>query len=308
MTAPGWLWIALTLGAATAQTFRNAAQRHLITTLGTLGATLVRFLYGLPFTLVWLAGVAAVGGFGWPAINAAFVGWVALAAVTQLVAAALLLQVMHERNFALGVAYSKTDVMLVALFAFVMLGETVAPAVALAIGVGTAGVLLLSPADPQRPFAALITGWTTRSALLGLGCGANFAFSGVCIRAASFALPETHFALTAAIILAGAQFLQTVLLGGWLAARAPQTLSAIGREWRPSLFAGCMGATASVGWFTAVAIEPIAHVRTLGLVELLFGCVVSRRFFREKLSAREIAGMALLAGAIAVVALARAPQ
>ena len=62
-TAPPWLWIALTVGAALAQTFRNAAQRHLTASLGTLGASLVRFLYGLPFTLAWVATVGAWGGF-----------------------------------------------------------------------------------------------------------------------------------------------------------------------------------------------------------------------------------------------------
>jgi drug/metabolite transporter (DMT)-like permease len=212
---------------------------------------------------------------------------------------------MHERNFALGVAYSKTDVILVAIFAFLLLGEAVAPVVATAIGVGTLGVMLLSPADPKHPLLALFTGWTTRTALLGLACGANFAFSGVCIRAASFALPEVHFALTAAVILFGAQLIQTLLLGGWLLARQAHTLVLIGREWRTSLFAGCMGATASVGWFTAVAIEPIAHVRTLGLIELLFGYVVSRRFFREKLAPREITGMLLLTLGLTIVTLFR---
>ena len=66
-----------------------------------------------------------------------------------------------------------------------------------------------------------------------------------------------------------------------------------------------MGATASIGWFTAVAIEPVAHVRTLGLVELLFGYVVSRRLFREKLSRREVAGMLLLTLGLVIVTLAR---
>lgn len=305
MAPPEWLWIALTIGAALAQTFRNAAQRHLTATLGTLGATLVRFLYGLPFTLLWLAAVARFGDNAWPELNAAFVVWVVLAAVTQLVAAALLLQVMHERNFALGIAYSKTDVILVALFAFLILGEAVAPAVAAAIGVGTLGVMLLSPADPRHPLRALYTGWTTRSALLGLACGANFAFSSVCIRAAAFALPEVHFVMTAAVILCGAQLIQTFLLGSWLLARQPHTVVLIGREWRTSLFAGCMGATASVGWFTATAIEPIAHVRTLGLIELLFGYVISRRFFREKISPREITGMLLLALGLVIVTLSR---
>lgn len=304
-TAPSWLWIALTIGAALAQTFRNAAQRQLTATLGTLGATLVRFLYGLPFALAWLVAVGAWGGFALPPVDSALAAWIVCGAVTQLTATALLLQVMEERNFALGIAYSKTDTMLAAVFAFALLGEAVAPTVMLAIGVGTLGVMLLSPADPQHPIRALLTGWTTRSALLGIACGANFAFSGVCFRAAALTLPDVHFAMAAAVILASAQFLQTLLLGGWLLARRCGTLRLVAREWRPSLFAGFMGALASGGWFTAVAIEPIAHVRTLGLIELVFVYLVSRRFFREKIAPREITGMLLLALGLAIVTLAR---
>ena len=305
MAPPEWLWIALTIGAALLQTFRNAAQRHLTATLGTLGATLVRFLYGLPFTLVWLAAVGMFGHNAWPEISTALVIWVFLGALMQLAASALLLQVMKERNFALGIAYSKTEVILVAIFAIAILGETVTPGVATAIGIGTLGVMLLSPADPKHPLRALLTGWTTRSALLGIACGANFALSTVCIRAAALALPEVHFAMAAAVILTGAQLLQTLTLGGWLLARRAGTLRLIGLEWRTSLFAGCMGATASIGWFTAVAIEPVAHVRTLALVELVFVYAVSHRFFREKITPREITGMLLLALGLAIVTLAR---
>ena len=77
------------------------------------------------------------------------------------------------------------------------------------------------------------------------------------------------------------------------------------RLWRPSLFAGFMGAAASAGWFTAFAIEPAAHVRTLGLVELLFAYVVSRRIFREKLTTLELSGIALLTAGLVVVTLGR---
>ena len=66
-----------------------------------------------------------------------------------------------------------------------------------------------------------------------------------------------------------------------------------------------MGAAASRGWFTAMTIEPAAHVRTLGLVELLFSYVVSRRVFRERLSRRELAGIALLTLGLVVVTLRR---
>jgi drug/metabolite transporter (DMT)-like permease len=75
------------------------------------------------------------------------------------------------------------------------------------------------------------------------------------------------------------------------------------RARRASLFAGFMGAAASAGWFTAMAIEPVAHVRTLGLVELIFSAIVSRRFFRERMTWLEIAGMTLLCAGIVIVTL-----
>ena len=94
MVPPEWLWIPVTIGAAAAQTTRNAAQRHLTPILGTLGATLVRFFYGLPFAVAWLAIVALVGGFPLPSPNAGFVAWVAVSSMAQIGATALLLRVM----------------------------------------------------------------------------------------------------------------------------------------------------------------------------------------------------------------------
>jgi drug/metabolite transporter (DMT)-like permease len=73
--------------------------------------------------------------------------------------------------------------------------------------------------------------------------------------------------------------------------------------WKPSLFAGFMGAAASAGWFTAFAIETAAHVRTLGLVELIFSLAVARRFFREKLTRLELVGMTLIAAGVVLITL-----
>jgi len=99
--------------------------------------------------------------------------------------------------------------------------------------------------------------------------------------------------------------LQTAVLGGWLIATEPKVVQGTLREWRPSLFAGFMGAAASAGWFTAFAIETAASVRTLGLVELFFAWLVSLKLFRERLSATELAGMALIALGIAGITLGR---
>jgi drug/metabolite transporter (DMT)-like permease len=299
-----WLWIPITVWAAFAQTLRNAAQRQLIAELGTLGATLVRFLYGLPFALAWLWIVQHFGGHALPTPARAFALWVLLASVSQIVATALLLRVMAERNFALGVAYSKTEIIQVALFALAFLGDRLGPLTALAIAFGTLGVLLLSPADRARPLRSLLAGWTTKSALLGLASGAGFALAAVGYRGAALAL-HAEFLMAGAYTLAAAQLVQTLMLGGWLAARDPNALGRVLRAWRVSLFAGFMGAAASAGWFTAMALEPVAHVRTLGLVELLFTLVVSRRVFRERLGGLELAGIGLLSLGLVIVTLAR---
>ena len=288
-----------------AQTARNAAQRHLTPTLGTLGSTLVRFLYGLPFAALWLCAVHLVGDFPLPAPNAIFAVWVVVAATTQILATALLLKVMSQRNFTLGIAYSKSEVIQVAVFGLVFLGDPVTLTTATAIAFGTLGVLLLSPIDRQHPFRTLIAGWTTRPALLGLMSGAAFGIAAVAYRGGALALEGTAFPMAAAYTLVAAQLLQTVLMVGWLLVRDAQIVARVCLAWRSSLFAGLMGATASAGWFTAMAIEPVAHVRTLALIELLFGYVVSRRIFRERVTRLEIAGMLLLTIGLLVVTLAR---
>jgi drug/metabolite transporter (DMT)-like permease len=151
----------------------------------------------------------------------------------------------------------------------------------------------------------LIAGWTTRPALLGLMSGANFGIAAVAYRGGALALEGTAFPMAAAYTLVAAQLLQTVLMVGWLLVRDAQIVARVCLAWRSSLFAGLMGATASAGWFTAMAIEPVAHVRTLALIELLFGYVVSRRIFRERVTRLEIGGMLLLTIGLLVVTLAR---
>jgi drug/metabolite transporter (DMT)-like permease len=299
----GWTWMPLTLFASGAQTVRNAAQRSLIQDVGTLGATLVRFLYGLPFSIIWLAIVLLVSERGLPAANRDFAAWVVLGGVSQIAATALLLRVMTERNFALGVAYSKTEIVQVAVFALVFLGDEISALAALSIGLATAGLLLISSPPGEAPLIGIFKGWTSRVALLGFASGACFALAAVSYRGAALALDDTTKTVAAAYALVWAQAIQTVVLGGWLLARTPRVIAGVVREWRRSLTAGFMGAAASVGWFTAMALEPVAHVRTLGLAEMLFSLAVSRRLFNDKLRPAEIAGIVLLTlGLIAITA------
>src|SRR5262249_4101146 len=181
MATLSWAWIPITITAALAQTLRNAAQRSLTGDLGALGATLVRFLYGLPFAVLWLAvaWLAFAKGGAWPSINGPFVIWTVVAALSQIAATALLLRNMEERNFAIGVAYSKSEIIQVAIFGLVLLGDRVSLIGVVSIVIASLAVLLLSLPSGNRSLAAVARGWTSRSALLGLGSGAAFGMAAV---------------------------------------------------------------------------------------------------------------------------------
>lgn len=288
-----WAWIPITVWAAFAQTVRNAAQRSLTSQAGTLGATLARFLYGLPFALAWVLAVQAMDGGGVPAFHGGYAVWLVVGAVAQLLATAFLLMAMQERNFIVGVAFSKTEVLQVALFSTLFLHEVPTWLAAGAMLLATLGVVLLSlPAkasastEGQPPL--------NRAVLYGLASGACFAMSAVGFRGASLTLPGVSPWLLGGWGVLWAQAVQSVLLGGWLLWRNPAALATIARVWRLSVVAGMMGAAASIGWFTAMSIRPAADVRTLGLIEVFFSYLVSRKIFREKLRPAERWGLALV--------------
>ena len=299
MITPAWLWIPLTIFAAAAQTVRNTAQRRLTGELGTLGATLVRFLYGMPLLALWLAVVTIAGGDPLPSPTAGFALWVVLAALSQTAGTALLLRAMAARSFAIGLVYSKSEIIQVALFSVVFLGETLPPATAIAIVIATCGVVLLSPRPGGKS-------WADPAALFGLSAGTAFAISIVAYRGATLALQVRSPFLGAAETLFWSQLLQTILLLGWLSLRTPSVVRGVLRAWRPSLFAGLAGALASLANVTALAIEAASHVRTLILIEVLFTYIVSLRIFRETISRRELAGILLvMAGVGTIVATSR---
>ncbi len=300
MSDPAWLWIPIVFVAAAAQTVRNAAQKNMTKSVGTLAATSVRFIYGLPFAVIALAFAVSSSGRSLPSANQAFLAWVFAGAVAQLVATALLLAAMQQRTFIVAVAYSKTEVLQVALFSVALLGEAVSASSAAAIVLASAGVILLSVRpDALRPDGT--RGWLSSSALFGIGSGAGFAMSAVGYRGATLALGPMPAWLAGTYGLVWAQTIQTILIGSYLACRQPQALREIARQWRTSLLAGFAGAMASMGWFTAFALRNAADVRTMALVEVLYGYAVSWRVFKEKTTVREGMGIALLLLGIVVI-------
>jgi drug/metabolite transporter (DMT)-like permease len=293
MTDSGWLWAVFTLIAAAAQTTRNAMQRELTGRLGTVGATHVRFLFGFPFALLFLTGIMIVSGAALPRPGVWFWPWVIDGALAQIAATALMLAAMNDRSFVVTIAYIKTEPVQVALFGFVLLGDVVTLPMAVAILIATAGVVVMSlKADAPGGL---------RPTLIGLAAGAMFGISAIGYRGAILTLIEVNFVTAATFTLVVGLLMQSVILTVYLLARDRAVMAAIFRAWRPSLFAGFMGALASQFWFLAFALATAASVRTLALVEVLFAQAISRFVFGQQTSGREAFGIVMIVLGVALL-------
>ncbi len=269
-------------------------QRELTASLGTVGATHVRFLFGFPFALVFLAAVLMWSGEALPRPGLSFWPWVIDGAGAQIAATALMLATMGERSFVITIAYIKTEAVQVAIFGLIFLGDALTLPMVTAILVATAGVLIMS----IKP-GGMVGG--VKPTLLGLASGAMFALSAIGYRGAILDLKLSNYVMAATFTLTVGLVMQSVGLSLYLWLRDRAVLTAIARAWRPSLFAGFMGAVASQFWFLAFALATAASVRTLALIEVLFAQLISRLAFGQRTTTREAFGMILLVAGVALL-------
>lgn len=284
------LWVLAALIGSAAQTARNAAQARLTKVIGTLGATQVRFLFGLPFAVLFLAIVIAATGEAVPALTPRSAGFTALGAVAQIAATALMLVTMQSRSFAVTTAWIKTEPIMVALIAAAVLGDPLTWPMLIAIAIATAGVLLMS----VKPGAGLAMWRESGPALTGILAGALFGLSAAGFRGGITGLATGGFVIRATTILVLSLGLQTALLMVWLALFNRAALRGSFAVWRSSLLAGFLGAFASQFWFIGFSLTSAANVRTLALIEVIFAQIVSRYVFRQSVSRRQMLGMAVI--------------
>ncbi len=281
-------WVLATLIAAAAQTARNAAQSGLTARIGTMGATQVRFLFGLPFAVLFLGIAVLWTGEAVPALTGASLGYTALGAAAQIAATALMLVTMQARSFAVTTAWIKTEPVIVALVATVVIGDPLTLAKLVAVLVATAGVVILS----VKPGTGVFGGWGPVAT--GLLAGFLFGMAAIGFRGGILALPEGGFLIRASTVLVASLVLQTGMLMVWLLAFDRGALRASFSVWRASLMAGFLGAFASQFWFIGFSLTSAANVRTLALVEVILALGVSRLVFGQRVTGRQIVGMAVI--------------
>jgi len=284
----GSLWVLAALAGSLGQVARNAMQSRLTAQIGTVGATQVRFLFGLPFALIFLLLLMLATGESIPIPDTRSLCFTTAGALAQIAATALMLVVMQSQSFAVTTAWLKTEPVLVALAAALILRDPISLPMLAAIVIASAGVMLMS-IKPGTPIWRL-----GRPALLGLLAGGLFGASAVGFRGGITHLDSGGFLIRATSTLALNLAIQTATLLIWMALFNRRALLASFAVWRSSLFAGFLGACASQFWFLGFALTSAANVRTLALVEVIFATIVARYGFGQSVSRRQILGMAVI--------------
>ena len=284
------VWIALSVMAAAFQTLRFMLQKTL--SMGTLsagGATLARFLYTAPFACLLALAYMNWSGQSLPDIGAAFWPYALSGGLAQILATWCVVAIFASRNFAVGITFKKTEVMLTALVGFVVLGDTVTLGGLAAIALGLVGVLVLS--DIPEGAGGLLKRAMNRSAGLGLLSGVLFAVSAVTYRGATLEVGSSDALMRALVTIPCVTVSQTLALGLWIRGKEPGQITAVLGAWRTAVWMGLTGLGGSLGWFTAFTLMNAAYVFAVGQVEVIFSIVASVLFFGEKITRREGVGM-----------------
>lgn len=292
------LWIPITIAAAFMQNLRSALQKHLQGSIGTRGASFVRFGYGFPIAIAYVLFLYFVAKQTFPSFHVAFFVWALIGGLAQIYATMLLVHLFSLRNFAVGTAYSKTEPVQAALFGFILLGEKLTTGTIAAIFVGVAGVMTISMARMPLSWRNTQMALTSRTALIGIASGSAFGISAVAYRSASLSLEGAGPIMSAAVTLACVTTFQTAFMLVWMAWKDKQEIVQVLVTWRSSALVGIAGVVGSACWFTAMTLQQVAYVRALGQIELVFTFMASWFLFRERINAMELAGCLLIVSGI----------
>ncbi|MFT6094602.1 MAG: drug/metabolite transporter (DMT)-like permease [Pseudohongiellaceae bacterium] len=287
-------WISFTLLAVVMQSVRTAGQKQIATKISPQAATLVRYLFGLPFALVYFCWLQT----DYPiteSLNLTFFVSASLAAVSQITATVLLIKALTLKNFAVGTALAKTEAILTAVIGSIFFCTVLNLAGYLSVFLGVAGVLIAS--NWRVSWADLKT---NKSIKFGVGAGFGFALASLWIRDASLSL-GIDGVVSAATVLVFMVTLQTMLCILWIVIFEYSEIALIAKNLTASIFIGITSVCGSIGWFTAMSLQNAALVKTLGQTEFLVTIAITTFYFSEKISNRELAGIALIALSVLIL-------
>ena len=284
------IWIAASLSAGLFQAARTAIQHRLRDQLSVNAAGLVRYLYGFPVACLLLAAYVLSQGEVPTHFVSSFLPFAAAAGIAQLLGTLLLIMAFGFRNYVVGTAYAKTEAVQGAVLAFLLLGEVLSPLTITGIAVGVVGVVLVSLGEGRLSWRDV----TQPAALCGLGAGFLFVLTSIFVKQATREVGTSDPVLAALVTLVAVLAIQLLVQGAYVVAREREQLRSVFSSWRVSGQVGLLAALGSACWFTGFATAPVALVRAVGQVEVIFTLGFSRYYLHEKMTQREGLGLMLV--------------
>lgn len=282
------IWIFFTVMAAFMQAWRNAFQKQLSLTVDVYGVTLARFIFGLPFAVCYIFILYQQQPLA-QAVEFTTRYWlyVFIAGISQIAATALMVQLFKQKNYAIGVGLAKSEAILAAIIAVVVLSEKLTVLGWGGVALGGVAVFLLSNGKEKQDISL-----STLS--IGIGSGLCFAITSLLVREASLELDNLPYLYRAAWVLLSIIGFQCLSMLLFLILFSRKTLVAMWHKIGLTFKVSVCSFLASLGWFTAMSMQSVAIVKTLGQIEILFSLMISVYFFKEQLAKTEHLGLILV--------------
>ncbi len=297
------LWAVIALIAALAQSLRTVCQKLLIPRVGELGASFSRFIFGISFVWLWTLAICIKTKSSLPELSLSFLIFVGLAAILQIAFTILLIMMFNHRNYAIGIALSKTEILQTAILEAILIGYAASYSIMFAISMGLIGIALLSYQKIEFEDGNKAHLFFSSSHFLGLGSGACLALANIFYFKATILLNSDMLLLDASFTAAIAISLQTIILGSYLSLKKRDQLKLCLANWKIGLFIGITAAISTAAWFFAFAIFHLGAVRAVGQIELIISILFSWLFLKEKITLLEVIGISILGISIILVLL-----
>ncbi len=279
-------WILFTLGAVVMQTARNALQSKLSGAVNTSGVTLSRFILAPPIALVYLLILYSSSASQVPEFSGSFIAVILCASLLQIAATSLMVILFKQKNFAIGAGLAKSEALVAGVVGMLFFGSYLTPLGWAGIVIGAIAVFVLSSGNRLH-------GISVKTMVIGLACGTCFALTSLLVREASHMLNVQH-TVAAAWVLLWVLCVQTISLSGYIALTKPFVFRQLTNAKKQVLAISTVSCLGSICWFTAMALQHVALVKTLGQLEVLLTLVLSHYWLKNAVTKREIAGLLLI--------------
>ncbi|UJF18808.1 DMT family transporter [Vibrio sp. SS-MA-C1-2] len=286
-------WILFTFLAASMQAWRNAFQSQLSKNVNIAGVTLARFIWATPIAALYLLALYLWQPTQLPTITAKFSSFILGASAMQILATCLMVKLFKMKNFAVGAGLAKSEALVAAILGVLFFGTQLSWIGGLGVFIGSIAVFLMSSKQGYKQLSL-------PTILLGLACGTAFALTSLWVREASLNL-DLPFQHRAAWVLLLVLSIQTIVLLLYAYFVDKRTVSGLLKQPKLTLLTSITSCIGSIGWFSAMSLQAVPYVKTLGQIEVFFTLLIAVFWLKDKVKIKEVLGLILIAIAAILV-------